>query len=136
MIGLLAFLLDLRLKTLSNWDEETCNKAKTELIHQFKELIDLNLVQSSPSGSLSQQQHHSQLHFSIFGVQVTANPFSELESYLDPIRTPIAAYSVNPFEWWAIRKTQFPNVAKLARKYLSISSSSVPSERLFSDTDN
>ncbi|GBC40139.2 zinc finger BED domain-containing protein 1-like [Rhizophagus irregularis DAOM 181602=DAOM 197198] len=110
MIGLLAFLLDLRLKTLSNWDEETCNKAKTELIHQFKELIDLNLV--------------------------TANPFSELESYLDPIRTPIAAYSVNPFEWWAIRKTQFPNVAKLARKYLSISSSSVPSERLFSDTDN
>ncbi|CAG8726479.1 7499_t:CDS:2 [Rhizophagus irregularis] len=64
MIGLLAFLLDLRLKTLSNWDEETCNKAKTELIHQFKELIDLNLVQSSPS-----------------------------ESYLDPIRTPIAAYS-------------------------------------------
>ncbi|PKC04349.1 hypothetical protein RhiirA5_379448, partial [Rhizophagus irregularis] len=50
MIGLLASLLDPRLKTLSNWDEETRNKAKTELMHQFKELIDLNLVQSSPSG--------------------------------------------------------------------------------------
>ncbi|CAB4423675.1 unnamed protein product [Rhizophagus irregularis] len=105
MIGLLAFLLDPRLKTLSNWDEETRNKAKTELMHQFKELIDLNLVQSSTSGSLSQQQHHNRLHSSIFGVQVTANPFSELESYLNPIRTPIADHSVNPFEWWAIRKT-------------------------------
>ncbi|CAB5381282.1 unnamed protein product [Rhizophagus irregularis] len=79
-------------------------------MHQFKELIDLNLV--------------------------TANPFSELESYLDPIRTPIADHSVNPFEWWAIRKTQFPNVAKLARKYLSIPGSSVSSERLFSDAGN
>ncbi|CAB4476570.1 unnamed protein product [Rhizophagus irregularis] len=97
MIGLLASLLDPRLKTLSNWDEETRNKAKTELMHQFKELIDLNLVQSSPSGSLSQQQHHSRLHSSIFGMQVTANPFSELESYLDPIRTPIADHSLEYF---------------------------------------
>ena len=134
MIGLLASLLDPRLKTLSNWDEETYNKAKTELMHQFKELIDLSLVQSD---SLNQQQHHGQLHSSIFGVQVvTANPFSELECYLDPIRTPIADYNVDPFEWWAIRKVQFPNVAKLARKYLSIPGSSVPSERLFSDAGN
>ncbi|PKK59934.1 hypothetical protein RhiirC2_794069 [Rhizophagus irregularis] len=70
MIGLLASLLDLCLKTLSNWDEETRNKAKIELMHQFKELIDLNLIQSSPS-----------------------------ESYLDPICIPIADHSVNPFEW-------------------------------------
>ncbi|CAB4473694.1 unnamed protein product [Rhizophagus irregularis] len=82
-------------------------------MHQFKELIDLNLIQSSPSGSLSQQRHHSQLHSFIFGVQVTANPFSELESYLDPICIPIADHSVNPFEC-----------------------SSVPSERLFSDAGN
>src|SRR6266498_1025398 len=58
MIGLLASLLDPRLKTLSNWDEETCNKAKAELMHQFEELINSNSAQSSSlSGSLSQQQH-------------------------------------------------------------------------------
>lgn len=140
MIGLLASLLDPRLKSLSNWDEETCNKAKTELKRQFEELINSNSAQSS-SSSLSQQQsnnsgHHSRLHSSIFGIQVTVNPFSELECYLDPIRTPIADYNVDPFEWWAVWKAQFPNVAKLARKYLSIPGSSVPSERLFSDAGN
>ena len=141
MIGLLASLLDPRLKTLSNWDEETCNKAKAELMHQFEELINSNSAQSSSlSGSLSQQHsisHSSRLHSSIFGIQaIAANPFSELECYLDPVRTPIADHSVNPFEWWAVWKTQFPNVAKLARKYLSIPGSSVPSKRLFSDAGN
>ena len=100
MIGLLTSLLDPRLKALSTWSEDIQNDAKAELKHQFKELIDLNLVQSSPSGSLSQQQHHSRLHSSIFGIRaIIANPFSELECYLDPIRTPIADDSVNPFEW-------------------------------------
>ncbi len=54
MIDLLASLLDPQLKTFSNWDDETRDKAKTELICQFKELIDSNLVQSSSSGSLNQ----------------------------------------------------------------------------------
>ena len=51
MIGLLASLLDPRLKVLTNWDEETCNIAKTELMKQFEELINSNSVQSSSLGS-------------------------------------------------------------------------------------
>ena len=112
-------------------------------MYQFEELINTNSTQSSSGTSGTQQQssnsasYHSRLHSSIFGVQVTtANPFSELEYYLDPIRTPIAEYCVNPFEWWAVWKTQFSNMAKLTRKYLSIPGSSVPSERLFSDVGN
>ncbi|CAG8802684.1 121_t:CDS:2, partial [Gigaspora margarita] len=42
MIGLLASLLDPYLKTLSSWDEETQEKAKAELKHQFETLISSN----------------------------------------------------------------------------------------------
>jgi hypothetical protein len=139
MIGLLASLLDPRLKALSTWSEDIQNDAKAELKHQFKELIDSNSQTPSSPNNLEQPNsgpYRSRLHSSIFGVVTTPNPFSELDYYLDPIRTPIVADSVDPFEWWAVWKVQFPNVAKLARKYLSIPASSVPSERLFSDAGN
>ncbi len=139
MIGLLASLLDLQLKTLSNWNKEIQNSIKEELRCQFKELIDSNSA-SSPFDSLNQPNmhpYHNRLHSSIFDV-ITANlnPFSELDYYLDPTYTPVAEYDINPFEWWLIRKTQFPNVVKLTRKYLSIPASSVLSKRLFSDAGN
>ncbi|CAG8800038.1 14252_t:CDS:2, partial [Gigaspora margarita] len=42
MIGLLVSLLDPRLKTLSCWDEETQERAKAELTHQFVTLVSSN----------------------------------------------------------------------------------------------
>ena len=47
-----------------------------------------------------------------------------------------AEYNTDPGEWWNERKMVFPNLSELARKYLPITATSVPSERLFSDTGN
>ena len=44
--------------------------------------------------------------------------------------------SEDPFKYWMNMKKLFPNVYKLAIKYLSIVATSVPSERLFSKTGN
>ena len=39
----------------------------------------------------------------------------------------------NPLKWWDVNKSQFPILAQLARKYLSIQATSGASERVFSD---
>ena len=38
----------------------------------------------------------------------------------------------NPLTWWSRNSTRFPNVPCLAKKYLCIPATSVPSERAFS----
>lgn len=38
----------------------------------------------------------------------------------------------DPLEWWRSREVVYPRIAKLARKYLSLVATSVPSERVFS----
>ncbi|RIB00943.1 hypothetical protein C2G38_2232335 [Gigaspora rosea] len=107
MVSLLASLLDLQLKTLSSWDEETQERAKAELTQQFKNIATEQTTASTyTTSSNSNNLCRNRLHSSIFGTLASSytafNPLAELECYLDPIRTPIAEDNTNPFEWWAI----------------------------------
>ena len=38
----------------------------------------------------------------------------------------------DPFEWWRNRRTEYPLMAKLARKYLAVQGTSTPAERVIS----
>lgn len=44
--------------------------------------------------------------------------------------------NTDPFEWWAAREKRYPDIAKLARKYLCIPATSASSERVFSTAGN
>ena len=59
-----------------------------------------------------------------------------MDKYLDLRLTPLAHQSENPWAWWKTRKSEFPILSKIYRKYLSIPATSVPAERLFSDAGN
>ena len=54
---------------------------------------------------------------------------NEIGSYLE---FPVAAIDTDPLQWWKKEEGRFPNLAQLAKKYLCVCGTSVPSERIFS----
>uniref|UniRef100_A0A1A7WX42 HAT C-terminal dimerisation domain-containing protein n=2 Tax=Iconisemion striatum TaxID=60296 RepID=A0A1A7WX42_9TELE len=57
----------------------------------------------------------------------------ELKSYLQALDV---EGEVDPLEWWQLHQANFPRVASLAKKYLSIPAMSAPSDRAFSTSGN
>ena len=53
----------------------------------------------------------------------------ELDQYLSH---PQLEMEDSPLDWWKVEHSRYPRLAKLARKYLCICATSVPSERVFS----
>ena len=49
---------------------------------------------------------------------------------------PVLELKEMPLEWWKSHHQSYPHLANMARKYLGVVATSVPSERLFSTADN
>ncbi|GLB42145.1 putative hAT family C-terminal dimerisation region [Lyophyllum shimeji] len=60
---------------------------------------------------------------------VARDPRQELKDYLD---CPLERDLPDPIRWWGHHASQYPILARMARDYLAIQGSSVPSERAFS----
>ena len=58
---------------------------------------------------------------------------SEFDQYQD---APLLDVWENPMAWWKTHQNVFPRLARLARKYLAVPATSVPSERMFSSAGN
>lgn len=57
----------------------------------------------------------------------------EIESFF---RSPMVHIDDDPIAWWKCNKNSYPNLFKLAMKYLCAQATSVPSERVFSKSGN
>ena len=117
------------------WPPELQKMANDLLNEEYKEFKDdetfeqvSQIIQSSSTQCFSSK---------VFGPsQTQLSMDDEMSCYLDNIRTPKALSDVDLFQWWLDNKKKFPNLFKIARKYLGIPATSTPSERLFSDTSN
>ena len=63
-------------------------------------------------------------------------PGNFVESEVNRYFSEIAERKTSPLSWWKERQNSYPILAQLARKYLAIPASSVPSERIFSLAGN
>ena len=131
-IVLIATFLDPRFKTLdwcSNSDKNEAKKLVQELYNDAKRNL-------SPRNSIS-SDISSDDDNDIFKVlknnDIENEDEDEVKLYLQQKQIKLKD---DPLKWWSINKTTLPILAQIARKYLSIPATSVPSERLFSDAGN
>jgi hypothetical protein len=130
-IGLLSSVLDPRFKSLKfalNHREITC-KILSEELGLMKEKSSEHLKRSTV---VIQKTSHNTIFDELLDSTQAMND-NELERYLNIINV---AGNIDPLVWWKERKNDLPNLAILASKYLCLSATSVPSERLFSDVGN
>jgi hypothetical protein len=58
---------------------------------------------------------------------------TEQKFFLDQ---PLVDINTDPLEYWQINRTSFPKLFKVVEKYLAVTATSTPSERLFSRAGN
>ena len=115
-----------------------------------KDMLQEELRKESPSESLvdnvdrtkapSPKRHKNNSLLEVFSDIIdtssaeTNSPMNEVDCYL---MEPLLDYKESqPFVWWADHKSRYPTVAQVARRYLSATATSIPSERLFSAAGN
>lgn len=78
-------------------------------------------------------QRHTSAMALLLGETYTTSGNNDLENEVNMfLKDPPALLDSDPTEWWKVNEGRFPRLASLARQYLCIPGTSVPSERVFS----
>ena len=132
--GLIASFLDLRFKDLTF----ATTSQRREVHTYFKHLINENKQNQQSEDLLGNSlTSKSSALLLLFGDTLAVKPTNknEFDKYLELSAVPIFE-NYNPLEWWKVNQNLYPTLAHQVRKYLAISSTSVPCERLFSVAGN
>lgn len=134
-IIIMASILDPRFKLLSFLTEIERGHARAKLIYECNLLVQENMEEKyitpdnpvTPSCSIWKRYDEEVKHQDSYEPTDTAT-FDEVQSYLGDR---YLDRSNNPLNYWNEKKTKYPHLAVLAQKYLAVSATSVPCERLF-----
>ena len=139
-VGMLACLLDPRFKKLRFVKQRTRDQVIDELKdlyedarldHHQNPITNTNHVTSTAENTSTKRK--SILDIIYASSNEPADSTEEIDKYLELNEV---GKEINLLEWWKLYEKRFPILASIARKYLCICATSVPSERLFSDVGN
>jgi hypothetical protein len=99
---------------------------------QTKNMIDTLDIFDSPVRSVSNVDGHEDEENEVNQHLQIQSAKREVEIYLD-LESTVVLSEEQSLSWWRDHKNQFPIIAELARKWLSVTATSTPSERVFSD---
>lgn len=122
-VELIASCLDPRFKSLTFVKENVRNAVYKTIL---KALKGIEKQANSPKKPKLDQ------HYALFGLQAPADMSPVEIEWKSYQREESPGIAVSCMSWWSINHQQYPQVAVIARKYLCIPATSVPSEQLFS----
>lgn len=138
----ISCLLDPRFKNIHFQDARACAKAISLLRRFITTTPSSSIISSEPDSDSSVEtsydfwSHHKKLAHTkkqnkndCSSSSFQSKTKDEISYYLSAQVSPL---SLEPLKQWEDMKVVFPKLYKLAREYLSIPATSVPSERLFS----
>uniref|UniRef100_A0A8C9WTI1 HAT C-terminal dimerisation domain-containing protein n=1 Tax=Sander lucioperca TaxID=283035 RepID=A0A8C9WTI1_SANLU len=132
--------LDPRFKSLSHMDPALRQRTYSDLITEIVSSLGTE-DSAEPTGAnldTSPPQKKSAMA-ELFG-ETFARKDMDSMTPADIIKEEVASYLTasgitvdgDPLTWWKINESKYPDIAKMARCYLAVPGSSVPSERVFS----
>ena len=125
-----ATFLDPRFKLEAFTSEEEADKVRLEITDLVKTSTTTQLSEDTQDISQSPTRKRSRLFdFKRHSSLTTSPQSSEVTKYLAE-QTP--EETDNPLQFWKTAEASFPALATLARKYLALTASSAPVERVFS----
>ncbi|CAB4488933.1 unnamed protein product [Rhizophagus irregularis] len=135
--ALIATFLDPRFKHFkwsTNSERDRANQLVKKLYDELK--INLRVPDDIEHRSLEENNDDNDNLFSDLEGNFTQTNTEEEDEVSRYVKLQDIRVKDDPLMWWLNHRDSFPTLAQLARKYLSIPATSVPSERLFLDAGN
>src|SRR5438034_8566875 len=135
----LALILDPRYKTQvlpNNISEDMIKQILIDEFNRYKDLDHLSedKIDEDASSVGEKRKAPGIMDLMLQKKQKTGNlKHNEIDEYL---AIPIEPKNIDPCEWWKNHQSQYPILAKIARDYICIPSTSVPSEQHFLNLEN
>lgn len=140
LVGMIAAILDPRLKNLKFISD---NAIKTQTITKLRDLYTdekladesdpLNPTRNSQNTTSTTSLSSNSIIAALLGDDDDNNNNVDDVNEVDAYLSLQVSKECDPLNWWKDNSKRFSLLSRIARKYLSIPATSVPSERLFSD---